>query len=241
MAVPRATVSVAFALEAEFAPWRSLRTFTPALPGGAFEARLGSIAVRAAIVGIGARRLDRVAPWLLDDSVGSVIVAGLAGALSPDHQVGDVLVAREVSRGRQRRTADPHLLAVAARCGAAIVERFLTVDHIAATASAKRALAAAGDGVDMESFDIIDAAQRRGIAALAVRVVGDSASDDLPIDVEPAITADGALAPLPLVGQIAVRPWTWPGLIRFALAQRRALGALSIVLDALTGSIGPLL
>src|SRR5579863_8923296 len=108
MAAPRATVGVAFALDAEFAPWRALRTFTPTLTGGTFEARFGPVAVRAAIVGIGARRLERVAPWLLDQTVESVIVAGAAGALSPEHQLGDVLVAREVTRGRQGRTADPH-------------------------------------------------------------------------------------------------------------------------------------
>lgn len=236
----QSVVSVAFALDAEFAPWRARRLFAAAAPGepNRFEATVGPARVRAAIVGIRARRLTQVAPWLLDASVDALIVAGLAGALSPVHRVGDVLAARHICRDGEQRAADPHLVALAGSCGAAIVERFVTSDRIAGTAAAKRALAEAGDSIDMESFEVVDAAQRRGIAALALRVIGDAAADDLPLDVEAAITPDGSVSALTLAGSTIARPWRWPRLIRFAIEQRRALGALSVVLDALTASLG---
>lgn len=235
----RTTVGVAFALDAELAPWRTRRMFADAgaANAGSFETTVGAAHVRAAIVGIGARRLHLVAPWLLDPSVDAVIVAGLAGGLSPAHRVGDVLVAKHVCRDGEQRSADPHLVALAASCGAAVVDRFVTADRLAATAEAKQAMAAAGDTIDMESFDVVDAAERRGIAALALRVVGDAATDDLPVDFEEAITSDGSLSPWRLAGSCAIRPWQWPRLIRFGVEQRRALAALSAVLDALVASV----
>jgi nucleoside phosphorylase len=238
MGSAQSIVSVAFALDAEFAPWRARRMFAAATDPACFEATIGPGRVRAAIVGIRARRLAQVSPWLLDASVDAVIVAGLAGALSPVHRVGDVLAARHICRDGEQRAADPHLVALAGSCGAAIVERFLTSDHVAGTAAAKRRLASAADTIDMESFDVVDAAQRRGMAALAIRVIGDAAADDIPLDVEPAITSDGSLSALTLAGSTIARPWRWPRLIRFGIEQRRALGALFVVLDALTASLG---
>jgi adenosylhomocysteine nucleosidase len=235
----RRLIAVAFALDAEFAPWRARRAFAPAdaAGGSGFEATIGALTIRAGIVGIGARRLARITPWLLDSGAEAAIVAGLAGGLSARHRTADVLVAGRVCHDTEQCAVDARLLALAKASGATPVDRFVTVGRLASTRAAKQTLAAAGDSVDIESFHVLEAAARRGIPVVAVRAIGDAVSDNFPIDFEPAITADGSLSLAAVAAQAALRPWAWPRLIRFVRDQRRALDALSVVLDSLAVSL----
>jgi nucleoside phosphorylase len=224
---------VAFALDAEFAPWRRRGGFRRAAPsaGGCFEAAVAGVSIRAAIVGIGGRRLRAAEGWLFDPAPDALIVAGLAGGLSPTHRVGDVLAARYVCREESSHAADPHLIDLAARCGARPVDRFVSVDAIVATVAARRRLAASGDAVDMESAAVLEAARRRNIAAVALRVIGDAADDDLPLDFGSFIRGDGTIASFALAAAAVGSPMRWRRLLRFAADQRRALHRLATVLD----------
>jgi hypothetical protein len=85
----------------------------------------------------------------------------------------------------------------------------------------------------MESYAVARAAQRRGIAAAAVRVVGDEADQDLPIVFDGAVRPDGSLAIGTLAARSLAAPQKWAALARFARDQVRSTRALASVLDRL--------
>src|SRR5262249_15021775 len=152
---------------------------------------------------------------------------GLAGALRATLKPGDVVVARatrlETSSdggggawpGRPAGAphppiaADERLVAAAVRAGAIVVESFLTVDRLIGRAYQKQALAQQGDAVDMESFAILRESAVRGIPAAAIRVIGDAADEDLPLDFGQALRADGTLDMARLLAEAARRPGRW--------------------------------
>jgi nucleoside phosphorylase len=238
------TIAVVFALNAEFAPWRSRHRFTALPIEGSGTARLYEAAdaappLRAAIVGIRAPSFDRIADRLFSADVSAVIVAGLAGALRPEHRPGDILTARHVQRhGGNALPCDDRLVAAAAACGARVTDRLLSVDRLIATASHKRALAAEAAAVDMESATILEAAALRRIPSIAIRVVGDASDEGLPLDFDRLIRPDGTVAAGALMSAVVSRPWRWPSIVRFAIAQRRALDRLAEFLDRFTIAVG---
>jgi nucleoside phosphorylase len=237
------TIAVAFALNAEFAPWRARHGFTDISQGGGvprlYEAAGEEMRLRAAVVGIRAPHLERIADRLFSAEVDAVIVAGLAGALRPEHRPGGILTAREVQRdGGNAWRCDERLVAAAASCGAVVADRLLSVDRLIATAPHKRALARRASAVDMESATILEAAALRRIPSIAVRVVGDASDEDLPLDFDRLTRADGTIAAGALTAAIVVRPWRWPSIVHFAVAQRRALDRLAVFLDRFTVSLG---
>ena len=138
-------------------------------------------------------------------------------------------MARQALSEREGRTAraDDWFIAVAASCGARIVETFLTTDHIVRGVARKRELGARAEAVDMESFAILAMAAERGIPGLAVRVVGDEVDVELPLDFEPAIRPDGTISAMKLFTQAVAHPRDWPALLAFGQSQRRALDGLA--------------
>jgi hypothetical protein len=52
------------------------------------------------------------------------------------------------------------------------------------------------------------------------------------------IRPDGTIGAGALMSAIIVRPWRWPSIVRFAVAQRRALDRLAVFLDRFTASLG---
>ncbi len=228
-------IAVFFALDAECAPWRAGHRFQSlaGADGSLFETTLGQSRVRLALIGIGARRLDSVAARALSGDTDVVIGAGVSGGLQDRQKLGDVLVARQALSEREGRTAraDDRLIAVAAYCGARIVETFLTTDHIVRGVARKRELGARAEAVDMESFAILAMAAERGIPGLAVRVVGDEVDVELPLDFEPAIRPDGTISAMKLFTQAVAHPRDWPALLAFGQSQRRALDGLARFLD----------
>jgi nucleoside phosphorylase len=239
------TIAVAFALNAEFAPWRARHGFTDVSQGGGmprlYEAAGEAVRLRAAVVGIRAPHFERIADRFFSAEVDAVIVAGLTGALRPEHRRGEILTAREVQRdgGGNAWRCDERLVTAAASSGAVVADRLLSVGRLIATAPQKRALAAGGaSAVDMESATILEAAALRRIPSIAVRVVGDASDEDLPLDFDRLTRADGTIAAGALTAAIVVRPWRWPSIVHFAVAQRRALDRLAVFLDRFTVSLG---
>ena len=62
------------------------------------------------------------------------------------------------------------------------MDRFLTVRHLVTSAEEKSVLSGEADAVEMESFVILAEAARRGVRAVSVRAVSDTASTSLPYD-----------------------------------------------------------
>ena len=230
-------IAVFFALDAECAPWRAGRRFEPIRDAGGFlfEVPLARSRIRLALIGSGARRLDSIMARTLNGGTDVVLGAGASGGLQDRHQPGDVLVARQALSERDGRTAraDGRLIAVAASCGARVVETFLTTDHLVRAAGHKRELGSRAAAVDMESFMVLSMAQERGIPGLAVRVIGDDVNTEVPLDFESSIRPDGTMSALRLLAQAVARPWDWPALLAFARTNRLALDALARFLDRL--------
>ena len=90
----------------------------------------------------------------------------------------------------------------------------------------------------MESFRILEAAARRGIPSVAIRVIGDSADEALPLDFNRAIRADGSVNLMNLAGQAVRVPSRWPALVSFGYRQRRAVGELARFLDRFVATGG---
>jgi hypothetical protein len=83
----------------------------------------------------------------------------------------------------------------------------------------------------MESDPVLREASRCGIPAVAIRVVGDVVDEDFPFDFTTAIDGDGRLRSSVVLRAALARPWQWPTLVRFGLAQQRALRKLGDFLD----------
>ncbi|HEY3190235.1 MAG TPA: hypothetical protein VGJ70_22280, partial [Solirubrobacteraceae bacterium] len=111
----------------------------------------------------------------------------------------------------------------------------LSVDRLVSTPAAKRALRerTGAVAVDMESGPVLAAAAARGLPALVVRGVADTADDSVSPELASLIDERGRLR-IERAARVAIgRPDLLPQALRMALASRRALRAVAQVLVAL--------
>ncbi len=228
-------VLVTFAVENEFAPWRKMRGFRRAAVSepSLYEARVGTAEVSAVLTGMGAHHARRTLQIALTEGADICISTGLAGALQPRHRIGDVLVARAVraAGGEGFVKSDARLRHAAKTCGAREVNAFLSSDRTVLTAKEKSRLAFSADAVDMESFAILSEAQGLRIPAVAIRAIGDTAGQDLPLDFNRTVGPLGQVSIPRVFGQLARNPHRLPGLIRLSLDTQKAATCLAKFLD----------
>jgi adenosylhomocysteine nucleosidase len=228
-------ILVTFALGEEFGGWRRQGGFRAS--GGeecrAHRKRKEGLEVVALETGVGPENARRaVAAALEAEAFDLVISSGLAGGLRPEHRPGTVLTARAV-----RRLEDGRELAPAAEWAERAEElgaraaTFVTAASVAGTAEEKRRLGAAADAVEMETFAVVEEATRRGIAAAAIRVVGDPVEQELPLDFSRVFDERGKLRAVPLAGALVRRPAAIAGLARLARESRRASAVLGEFLE----------
>lgn len=233
-------ILVTFAVENEFAPWRSMRGFRRVVADSSlYEARVGTAVVSAVLTGIGAHHARRALQIALAHGADICISTGLAGALQPRHRIGDVLVARAVraAGGEGLVKSDAELRLAAKACGAREVNAFLSSDHTVLTSKEKGRLAFSADAVEMESFTILSEAQGLKVPAVAVRAIGDTAGQDLPLDFNRTVGAKGQIS-IPLVfGQLARNPRRLPGLVRLGRDTQKAATSLAAFLDGFVESL----
>jgi nucleoside phosphorylase len=225
-------ILVTFALETEFAPWRALRKFRRSMWGTAeaYFAEVGGAEVGVVLTGVGSRQaalaVSKVS-WGEPDTMQFCISSGLAGALKPDYQVGQVLAARMVvaesapegSSGRiVESSAAP--TSFAADCGATVVEKFYSAERAIATAREKQHLGESADAVEMESFQVLFKARTDGILAVAIRAISDE-----------VVTERGEVSIPRVLGQVALRPQSLPGLVRLGRKSKQAAESLAGFLD----------
>ena len=202
--------------------------------------RFGADGLEVRVVGLRAAGLarglgDRDPPDLL-------ISAGSCGALSPALARTGALVLPEVvlAPAGPPLAVDPgahtRALAAAARAGLAPATGPLaTVEEVVDTPAAKAALAhrTGAIAVDMESAVILAAARARGLAAIVVRGVSDTADQSLPPGLARLVDAGGQTRPARAAALVLRRP----ALLGQAWALRRetllALTAVAVVLREL--------
>ena len=151
-----------------------------------------------------------------------VLTCGFAGGLNPELSPGAVVFS--TSEG----SALHDLLAGAgARPG-----RIHCADRVAVTATEKRLLrdTTGADAVEMESGILQQLCNSRNIPCATVRVISDSAGEDLPIDFNALMTSDHRLDFRRLAWTLMKSPGKIPGLMRLQRNTAAAAESLASVL-----------
>ncbi len=235
-------ILVTFALEAEFAPWRRIREFRRGTWGETdiYTAEVGGAGIDVALTGVGRRQAALAVSRVLEaqrESLKFCISSGVAGALRPEYEIGQVLAAASVSVGLGPSPADSllegsaPLLSFASELGATPVGCFFTAEHVIVRAEEKRRLGRQADAVDMESFEILRKCAEYGIPAAAIRAVSDTVDEELPLDMNQILDDRGQLSVPRVVGQVVLHPGSLPGLVNLGQRSRRAAESLARFLD----------
>lgn len=180
------------------------------------------------IGGGNAAGLDRDLDAKAEMFPGLVLSCGIAGALAPSLQPGDVVIDGNVIVVERLEKALPH----AHRGG------IVGNDAIAATAAEKRILheRTGAIAVDMESHVAARVAVRKGLPFAALRVISDRADDDLPPAALVGMRPDGGMALGAVLASLARNPRQLPALIRTGRQADQAFRSLAQAFDAIIGA-----
>lgn len=204
---------------------------------------LGGRPVVVAIGGIGEQAARRAAETCVRlagrGRCRRVVWIGIAGGLSPDLRVGDLIAARAVlAPDRPRMDLDGALVpaAVAGGCRAGVV---VTAPGLVTGAGARaklwrRAGAPSPAAVDMESWPAARVLHAAGVPFAVLRAISDTAARELPgflrhVDAPP----HGARAPGRIARAAATRPAIWIPLAAFRLRAGRSVRGLAEAAAAL--------
>jgi len=227
-------VAVTFALHAEFAPWRRLRSFRRNSGGRVptYSTQARGLHVQVVLTGVGRRAATAAADTVFRDRPDVCIASGLAGGLHEALRVAEIVASGSV-HGLDRRSVpiDPGLLALALSGGACSVALYSS-PRIVVTAEEKRRLSGVADAVDMESAVILAESARLGIPCLAIRSISDTSTVDLPPDLNRMLTELGHISPLRTMAALVGRPHHAWRFVRMARDGRRASMALAAFLDS---------
>lgn len=196
--------------------------------------------------GMGCERAARTAQRLVQSGARSLLCWGVAGALDPSLRCGDVVLATEVICERplalhlesmrptalpahaRLRTSDPwraQLAAALLRQGPAVQGPMLTSAELVCESAHKARLFrdTGALAVDMESAAVGVVASLHGLPFVVLRVVADSAADELP-GVLRVVAGPQSAGPMAWVGwlSVACAPAAWPGLARLGRRYRTA-------------------
>jgi adenosylhomocysteine nucleosidase len=202
---PLARVLIVTAIPEELAAFTRRR-----LPSGVFVAATGD----------GPRQAARAAAALCSRYRPSLLIgAGVAGALTPDLAVGDLVVAyRLIDRDGETPGPDAVLVVAAAAKPGARQATLLSVDRPLVAAAEKAAWAVQVGpppaAVDMESAAWARAASALGIPFLIILAVSDTAGEDLPGYLSRCMNAEGGIRRSAVARAALAHPGSIPTLLR---------------------------
>lgn len=203
---------VCFALKEEAGAFRKLT-------GGREE-------VAIVVTGIGRKNSERTLVERLNQLTPRlVLTCGFAGGLDPTLAAGDVLCATDDEGLRSKLTAAgarPVKFYCATRIATKVAEKF----ELRSTTGA--------DAVEMESAAIHSICRERGIPCATVRVISDTANEDLPLDFNQLSKPDLSLDFGKLLWAITKSPGKIPGLLRLQKNSNWAAQRLAEVLAKIT-------
>jgi adenosylhomocysteine nucleosidase len=206
---------VCFAVKEEAQPFRKLTGSRPDL--------------RVLLTGMGPRNAERaIRSALAAERPARVLTCGLAGGLKPDLTAGTVLFSTDT---------DPYLQSVLVAADAR-PGRFHSLDRVASTAAEKRRLweSTGADAVEMESQVICAVCSEHQVPCATVRVILDTADEDLPLDFNLLRTPDWQLDGRKLTLLLLRSPSKMGALLRLRKQTRTAAEKLAEVLATATRS-----
>ena len=156
------SVLICFALKEEAAPFHKIAAGRP----GIFTV----------ITGIGRQNAEKsVRSFLNSCSPELVLTCGFAGGLNPELKIGEVVF--EI--GNRKSEIGNQFIAAGAKPA-----KFFCADRIATTVTEKKKLRdeTGADAVEMESAAVHAVCRERDIPCATVRVISDTANEDLPLD-----------------------------------------------------------
>ena len=199
-----------------------------ALPeeAGPFQKRCGDIPVF--FTGIGKVNAEKVArEYLKDHAPAFLLTCGFAGGLDPQLNIGDVVF--ETANGSGGKDNPMHAQLVAAGAKPA---KIFCADRIAGTVAEKKKLReeTGADAAEMESGAVQSVCRERGIPCVTVRVISDTATEDLPLDFNEFLTPDKKLDMSKLMLSVAKKPWKMGALMDLQKKTKLAAERLGEVL-----------
>jgi nucleoside phosphorylase len=166
-----------------------------------------SPSARILITGMGKQNAERSVRECLEKIKPALVLScGFAGGLNPQLSTGTVVF----------ETEDSSLEVRLQKAGAQKV-RFHFADRVATTSSEKRALheSTKADAVEMESQVIGEVCRAQKIPFATVRVILDTADEDLPLDFNALMTADQQMNYWKLAGALLKSPGKISALMKF--------------------------
>ncbi len=189
------SVLICFALKEEAAPFRKIATgksgililLTGIGRQNAEKSLREFLAGGASVPASRSQKQERLVSSLAPPEL--VLTCGFAGGLNPELKLGDMVF--EISRRRgdesqiKEKPESPHVVSYERLVAAgAKPAKIFCADRIATTVAEKKKLRAetGADAVEMESAAIHAVCCERGIPCASVRVISDTANEDLPLD-----------------------------------------------------------
>jgi adenosylhomocysteine nucleosidase len=208
---------ICFALKEEAAPFRKIAA--------------GKSGVTILLTGIGRQNAEKsLREFLATNSPDLVLTCGFAGGLNPDLKLGDVVF--ELAGPAAN---DQKLAANFAAAGAKPV-KFFCADRVATTVVEKKKLRdeTGADAVEMESAAIHAVCAEKHIPCATVRVISDTADEDLPLDFNALAKPDKNLDFGKLAWAIAKSPGKIGALMELQKKTKFAAEQLAEVLAKIT-------
>jgi nucleoside phosphorylase len=194
-------------------------------PGDFFCGKWAGLRLQVALSGVGPRRARAASQLLLRHGKPDLLISlGYSGALKPDLQPGDCLLAHSIETPPGRIYHSPPLSSLEKHASWRQA-RLLSVSRLAPSAESKRLLAGQypqAEAVDMESSALAEMAEQAQLPWRALRVIIDPLNSNLPINFDRCVNQLGQTAPVRLAREIAFHPHKIPALLQFSRWERKA-------------------
>ncbi len=207
--------------------------FALAEEAGAFKKSRGE-SVPLFFTGIGRVNAEKATQeFLATHAPALMLTCGFAGGLVPELKIGDVVFEIPPDGGNDGYAAVRAKLLE----GGARPAKIACVDRIATTAREKSKLReeTGADAAEMESGAVQAVCRGRGIRCVTVRVISDTANEDLPLDFNKFLNEDKSVDMSKLMMAVAKAPWKMGALMELQkntkLASQRLAETLMKVIE----------